>query len=666
MNLTSLFNFNYLKENIKKSKATILLCILLIPIINGLVFLINTTSSKVINPDIYTISSVLLIGIYVIPIVLSITLFSFVYKKGSIDFTLSLPINKKQIFLTNTLGGIVILSLMQLINFIILLTISLLSNGVFIDYKMLFDIFLIYTITYIFVFTSCNIAVSISANKITTVVVTMLILFLIPFITTFINFRFLSTTPYSIDGNTKIICTKEECKPQNYKCYTSACEKERQENIYYAEISKIDTITYTMPYELIKQSLFGFESTTSINTSLIKMFILSIVYILIGLPLFIKKKFEVVGISFKSEKFHIITRTLTTIPIICVSYIILKDSAINSTSFFGFLFLLILTIAYLIIYDLITRKKVTNFFKMLICILIVSSTIVILDYAIPEEENIYKDTDFKYIDIKSYNGEKSFTSIKDQELITYITSILLDNELNGPVYSRLNINAKIKNKYYQFYINVNKTQYEYINSKILIDKSYQEYLKKVKKYNPYAISLNNNTIYLEKNEELYKKLVKSYQEKPTIISHKKQDSIYNITLYIYDNYQTKEINFSVQDNQQLKKELLEYYNNSTKNKAYKKEDFPKLVYSPNESHYDSYSYPEINNFIKNNLNSTIDVTKEYKHLEIVQDGKYYVFVTDKVKELDELMKKFKIADPTDEDAEGEDTVNIYANDKLTE
>lgn len=30
------------------------------------------------------------------------------------------------------------------------------------------------------------------------------------------------------------------------------------------------------------------------------------------------------------------------------------------------------------------------------------------------------------------------------------------------------------------------------------------------------------------------------------------------------------------------------------------------------------------------------------------------------------MKKFKIADPTDEDAEGEDTVNIYANDKLTE
>ena len=30
MSLTSLFNFNYLKENIKKSKAIILLCMLLI------------------------------------------------------------------------------------------------------------------------------------------------------------------------------------------------------------------------------------------------------------------------------------------------------------------------------------------------------------------------------------------------------------------------------------------------------------------------------------------------------------------------------------------------------------------------------------------------------------------------------------------------------------
>ena len=52
------------------------------------------------------------------------------------------------------------------------------------------------------------------------------------------------------------------------------------------------------------------------------MFILSIVYIIIGLLLFIRKKFEVVETSFKSEKTHIIVRSLTTIPIICIYYIL--------------------------------------------------------------------------------------------------------------------------------------------------------------------------------------------------------------------------------------------------------------------------------------------------------------------------------------------------------
>ena len=44
MNLTSLFNFSYLKENIKKSKAIILLCMLLIPIVNGIILLMNLKS----------------------------------------------------------------------------------------------------------------------------------------------------------------------------------------------------------------------------------------------------------------------------------------------------------------------------------------------------------------------------------------------------------------------------------------------------------------------------------------------------------------------------------------------------------------------------------------------------------------------------------------------
>ena len=107
MSLTSLFNFNYLKENIKKSKAIILLCMLLLPTIGGIILLVKCSQGSNFMPSIYEVSGPVLFGMYLVPVILSITLFSFIYKRGSIDFTLSMPINKKQIFLTNTFGGII-------------------------------------------------------------------------------------------------------------------------------------------------------------------------------------------------------------------------------------------------------------------------------------------------------------------------------------------------------------------------------------------------------------------------------------------------------------------------------------------------------------------------------------------------------------------------------
>ena len=120
MNLTSLFNFNYLKENIKKSKAIILLCMLLLPILNGIILLMHGSTGDNFVASIYDVSGIILFGMYVIPLVLSITLFSFIYKKGAVDFTLSMPINKRQIFLTNTIGGMAIILIMQIINFIVI------------------------------------------------------------------------------------------------------------------------------------------------------------------------------------------------------------------------------------------------------------------------------------------------------------------------------------------------------------------------------------------------------------------------------------------------------------------------------------------------------------------------------------------------------------------
>ena len=105
---------------------------------------------------------------------------------------------------------------------------------------------------------------------------------------------------------------------------------------------KVDDITYTMPYELIKDTMFGIESENNINISLIKMSILSVIYVFVGLILFSKKKYEVVGTSFRSDNVHIFVRTLTTIPIICISYIILKDFGSSSYDFLSFVLLIVI------------------------------------------------------------------------------------------------------------------------------------------------------------------------------------------------------------------------------------------------------------------------------------------------------------------------------------
>jgi len=82
MNLTSLFNIPFLKENIKRSKATILLLIFLIPVINVIIYLMAATNSGVFMPTIMELEPLSIIGMYLMPVILSITLFSFIYKEN--------------------------------------------------------------------------------------------------------------------------------------------------------------------------------------------------------------------------------------------------------------------------------------------------------------------------------------------------------------------------------------------------------------------------------------------------------------------------------------------------------------------------------------------------------------------------------------------------------
>ena len=50
-----------------------------------------------------------LLGTFILPIIISICLFNYIYKKKSVDFINSMPISRKSIFITNTILGIIII-----------------------------------------------------------------------------------------------------------------------------------------------------------------------------------------------------------------------------------------------------------------------------------------------------------------------------------------------------------------------------------------------------------------------------------------------------------------------------------------------------------------------------------------------------------------------------
>ena len=651
MNLTSLFNFNYLKENIKKSKAIILLCMLLLPILNGIILLMHGSTGDNFVASIYDVSGVILFGMYVIPIVLSITLFSFIYKKGAVDFTLSMPINKRQIFLTNTIGGMAIILVMQVVNFIIMLLVSLIYSNIIISYKMLFDILLMYSISNIFVFVCTNIAASVSSNKITTVVVTLLVMFLIPFISTFIN-----SNAFTYYGNSdvKVECVNDSCKPKNYYCDGVKCEMDKKNNIYTTNITKYDNVTYTLPYEFIKDTLFGFESDNRINTSIIKMIILSIIYIIVGTVLFKNKKFEIVGTSFRSEKVHILVRTLTTIPIVCLAYVVLKNSSISSYDFFSIVLLLVLIFTYLIIYDLITRKKVTNFFKMAICLAIVGGVTTVVGALVDVDSYSIKAKDVKEISFLDDNGVV-IGSTKNTEVINNSISLLLDTDgLDDYNYS-YTIKTKVKGSTYRFNIYTTKDNYNYINDILINDKDFSKDLNKYKNKDIFGIRYIDGYNGVD-GSNLSDMIVNRYKnDKSIFIDNNSESDLFNVILYVYDDFNVRNINFDASGDKNLEAGLLKYYNANTK-KMFNKIDSDNDIYNYyiNDTYciYNFEYYNEISKFIINNIDDNFDINKNYGYISIYTHNGKNVFVTNKVDELNLLKSKYASLD-TDVAEDGE-------------
>jgi len=427
MNLTKLFNLNYLKQNFKKSKVILSIFIGLIPILNTIILIMNFNSGYVLGFS--EISIINFIGVYVLPVIISICLFNYVYKKNSVDFINSMPISRKSIFVTNTIFGLLIFLSMLIVNLILMIILTFVFN-IPIPFMMMLDYLWYWFIVYVFSFSATNLAMTVSGNAITQIVVTLLLVFLMPFTHAYTTMLSEANT----NNKTYLKCDSEDCVVENYYCYDDLeCNINKNEKIYEINLHKQDKNNYTSLFGYFYMLLSG-DNKIFNTVSIIKTIFLSIIYMILGYILFIKRKMEVSETSFKNKHIHNIVKSLTLVPIVGFAYLACKYEGIVSI-----IFVLVIILIYYFVYDLITKKSINNIKLSLIYFIAVVSALTIF-YSLLEissdktEKNILKYSDIKEVAIDvSYglpgynNSNMDMIYINNKEL----KNMIIKNSFNS-------------------------------------------------------------------------------------------------------------------------------------------------------------------------------------------------------------------------------------------
>lgn len=323
MNLIKLFNFKYLKQNLKKSKGLLTLMILVIPVLTTLMLISLNNSRYDCAIEEIELLMINLFGMYIIPILLSIILSGYIYKKSSVDFINSMPLNRKTIYFTNFIGGLLIILVIQVLTLLASIICANVFTALFVPIGMIIDVFVMMLVSYIFVYSATMLASTLSGNILTQIVVTALILFLIPF--------------------THFVFTIENGNINNLAI-------DYGEGIAVIEDIEPKTV-YTQPFWFGTYALYGSDALVYNSTAIVKMLLLAIIYLILGMFLFEKRKMENLGTSFASLKVHYIVKALTMVPmifLICLARAEIIYLVISLTIVF----------IYYILYDFILSKKV--------------------------------------------------------------------------------------------------------------------------------------------------------------------------------------------------------------------------------------------------------------------------------------------------------------------
>lgn len=630
MNLKALFNFNFLKENVRKSKGLLAFLLGVIPIINiiFLIVLLTTSSSNLLEFDI--VSFLTYAGIIFIPLSLSVTLFGFVLKKKSVDFILSKPISRKSLFITNTLGGILVILVFMIINTLIFGLFGLVFESLTIPFGLLVDYFLFWFISYVFMFTVINLAIVLSGNLITSVVVALIILLIVPYLN---GINYITQDYYS--GNNYIICENPDCKPESYYCYNDDdCEEHLLNNEYRLYYGKLLTYNFTAPLAILNEAANN-NDTFYNSMSLIKMIVLSVIYFAIGYFVFKNRKMENNETSFKSSFAHYLVKGITLFPICLLTYAIVEE-----TGAIGWLISIVGIIIYSVVYDLITRREIYKPVKSLIlsALLFFLFTGVYASY-------------FKVFD----NPEKV---IKKVDSITYEGMKITDTDLiNNIIKSLLDKNTTESSYVYNFIFTSGNTQYEVtadINetlNNLLQDELNIWNKEKIKKFD------FNRIHYMEYNDTMIpitkelKNIIKDNIHKIDefdIDSLSETDTLY---LYSYHNHHYESVMIPIKLDSELFNKIITYQNElfiKFREKidyelSYNLNAYDSDVFSDEDYYVFDYvirsNMTKFINYLKND--NKIDANKDLTYIRVYDMNKAYTITISDVQLFKEEFDSYK-------------------------
>lgn len=548
MNLTKLFNFKYLKENLKKSKGQLIFSLVIVPVFTFLVLLLTLNEPNADMLDIEYIYPINIIGMYAVPIILSVSLFGYIYKKKSVDFINSMPMSKRTVFCTNTLGGILLIIGMQLLNMLAIFVVCGIHKNVIVFPEMIFDSFIVMTISYIFVFIASNVAMSISGNVLTQIAVTFLILFFIPFLVDSVNASFSENIYYNMLENGSVI----------------------------GGLKIKSQVEETMPYRIFSLIINNsFDRIFDLRV-IFKMIFVSIIYLFIGANLFKNRKFENTVESFANKYMHFFVKSLTMFPMIMI--LVYLDYLEQDIELILFIFAIL--IAYYYIYDIITAKKIR--FKDSVITLVV--TLVVLNVVCIGIKKVNESDRFNLnkedikeisIDLGRENGKSCYNKeilnyyMDDKELIDYIymKNINNENQMYYP-YFFVKIPARIKLKNGKILETTLSISGDTLNGATLRINELIDILEKDEKYvNLYKNQYKEDGKFAvcrffgisdEDNEFLNKK-INEYIDNHTIkeIFHSKAN---NLEKYTYTNHRPIKVDYNCKMDEEMFKKIIEISN----------------------------------------------------------------------------------------------------------